>query len=120
MDRVAGPHVIIVEDHRVLAEGLAGVLAARGFSTEAITGNGVADLSRLLAVVHGAPTARPVVLIDLRLGDGLDGSTFVAPLVDHGAAVLVLTGWSTDLQAARCLASGALGVLRKSLSVEEL
>jgi DNA-binding NarL/FixJ family response regulator len=61
------------------------------------------------------------VLLDLDLGisDG-DGTSLIRPLTGGGCRVLVVTG-STDLARwGRCLEEGAVGVVAKSLSLDDL
>ena len=102
--------VLIVEDHTLLADGLADALRREGLDAEA-TGGPTAE-----AVVETARRLRPdVVLLDLLLGDEIGLSLpLVGPLLETGARVLVLTGVSDVAVLGSCLEAGACGVLSKN------
>ena len=106
--------VLIVEDHRLLADGLVAALCRAGIASQALYP------TRLVDVVHAMNQHRPaLVLLDLDLGmpDG-DGATAVPLLVDAGADVLLLTG-SRDRDAlARCLEHGARAVVSKAETLD--
>ncbi|MGH9103315.1 MAG: response regulator [Acidimicrobiales bacterium] len=108
----------MVDDHRVMAEGLAAVLSAQGWRVNVLTGDAVSDLPAILRLVDLADS--PVVLLDLQLGRGVDGLDYIEPLAALGAAVIVVSGFAGDIDAARCLERGAACVLRKSLTVGDL
>ena len=106
--------VLLVDDHASFRQSLALLLA----------------LEPDLAVVGQAgslATARPqlagvdVAILDLDLPDGI-GLTLIDELVaaSPGAAVLILTGSTNRLDAARAAEVGASGLLHKSTGVEEI
>jgi DNA-binding NarL/FixJ family response regulator len=111
-----GIEVLIVEDHRLLADGLTAALCRRGIESCAVYPTRVAD------VVETACRLRPsLVLLDLDLGliDG-DGSNAVPPLADAGMYTVLLTG-SRDRDAlARCLEGGAQGVISKAGTLDDV
>lgn len=110
MDR---QRVLIIEDHHLLGQVLCAALAEEGYTAEATDGSEMADV--LSDVVPGT-----VVLLDLQLADGQDGSALVAPLRELGASVLILTG-SPDVAAmGRALDAGALDVLDKAMPFAHL
>jgi DNA-binding NarL/FixJ family response regulator len=107
---------VLIDDHQLLAQSLALALGLEGMDSS------VADLldreALLREVVDGPPA---LVLLDLDLGGVIgDGVDLVAPLVDAGCRVLVVSG-STDLdQVCRALEAGAAGVVGKTAPFERL
>jgi DNA-binding NarL/FixJ family response regulator len=107
--------ILIVEDHRVVGEGLEAALRINGFAP-VLSACESAEL-----VMDEARTLAPdLVILDLQLdkvGDGLD---LIRPLVTLGAAVLVLTGVTDRIRLALCLEAGAIGVVSKAGSFTRL
>ncbi|MBY8849077.1 response regulator transcription factor [Saccharothrix longispora] len=106
--------VVLVEDHRLVAEAL-GLAWADAVDVEVVATAGsiaaaVADVRRLLP---------DVVLLDRRLPDG-DGLEAVGLFGEAGARVLVLTGEVTVSVAARAAECGAAGLVSKSARLDEL
>jgi DNA-binding NarL/FixJ family response regulator len=108
--------VLIVDDHGVLADGLAMALEAEGL-TASVHVPASAD-----AILEAAAMEQPrLVLLDLDLGlDRRSGVDLVGPLHDLGPEVLVLTGSSDRLVHARCLEAGAAGVASKADPFDKL
>jgi len=101
--------VLIVEDHRVVGEGLEAALRVNGFAP-VLSACESAD-----AVMEEARTLAPdLVLLDLQLDKGGDGYDLIRPLVALGATVVVLTGVTDRIQLALCLEAGAIGVVSKA------
>ena len=112
--RDASRRVLIVEDHRLLADALALGLQGRGLPCR------VAALGELPQVVEQAIEWRPtLVLLDLDLGvvDGLD---LVDGMRSTGARVLVVSGCRDEGRLAAAVALGAVGWVSKSGPFEEL
>jgi DNA-binding NarL/FixJ family response regulator len=122
--------VLLCDDHAVVRAGLRALLS----STEGIDVVGeAAGGEEVLATVT---RLRPdVVLMDLQLGDGMDGVTAIRRITATGTArgtaapgeperaaprVLVLTMFDTDADIARALAAGATGYLLKAERPESL
>jgi len=106
---------MLVDDHRFLAEVLATRLAALGH--EPI----VVDLSQSILEQADNCTAGGVVVLDLQLGEDVpSGEEYIAPLVERGCQVLVLSGVTEPHAFARCLELGATGVLEKTTDFESL
>jgi len=106
--------VLIVEDHRLLADALALALSGRGLHCT------VARLTGAASVIDQAVALRPeLVLLDLDLGvaDGLD---LIGSLRATGARVLVVSSCSNEAQLAAAVALGAVGWVTKSGPFEEL
>lgn len=108
--------VFLVDDHPVVRAGLAALLAGERVDIVGQAGSG----EEALALV---PHARPdVVLMDLRLGSGLDGVT-TTELLLAGAeppVVLILTTYDTDADILRAVEAGAAGYLLKDARPETL
>lgn len=108
--------VLVVDDHPVLRDGLAAILANQTDMTmvgEARDGNEAIERFRAL---------RPdVTLMDLQM-PGTNGVDAIAAIrAEHpGARIIVLTTYSGDVQAVRALKAGAAGYLLKSSLRTEL
>ncbi|MFJ4925670.1 response regulator [Streptomyces sp. NPDC088736] len=110
--------VLLCDDHAVVRAGLLALLdSAPGVEVvgEAGTGEEALALSAKL---------RPdVVLMDLQLGDGIDGvetTRRLAAAPGEGPRVLVLTTYDTDADVSRAIGAGATGYLLKAERPEEL
>jgi DNA-binding NarL/FixJ family response regulator len=109
--------VLLVDDHPVVRAGLRTLLDASGrieVVGEAGTGEDGVRLARDL---------RPdVVLMDLRLGGGLDGVGATAALgrLDPAPRVLILTTYDTDADILRAVEAGAAGYLLKDADTDDL
>ncbi|RNL80184.1 DNA-binding response regulator [Nocardioides marmorisolisilvae] len=108
--------VVIVDDHQLLAESVALALSALGVETA------VFDLPRAASKLTSILALTPdLVLLDLDLGQGIaEGLALVAPLVDGGCRVLVVTAWMDPEAIGAALADGAVGVVDKSAPLEHL
>jgi DNA-binding NarL/FixJ family response regulator len=111
--------LLLCDDHAVVRAGLRALLSsADGMEVVGEAGSG----EEALAV---AARVRPdVVLMDLQLGDGMDGVTATHRLSSAGAdgapRVLVLTTFDTDADITRAIEAGATGYLLKAERPEEL
>jgi DNA-binding NarL/FixJ family response regulator len=108
--RTDSASVLIVEDHALLADGLAVSLRRVGIVAE------VADGTSCASIVDAARRLRPdVVLLDLVLGDDLGLSVPIIPeLRATGARVLMLTGVTDPVLLGSCIEAGASGLVSKS------
>jgi DNA-binding NarL/FixJ family response regulator len=107
---------VLVDDHRLLAQTMALALGLEGIDCS------VAELDDRASLVGGIIDGPPaLVLLDLDLGEVIgDGADLVAPLVEAGCRVLVVSGSSDVEQVARALAAGAAGVVRKDAPFDVL
>ena len=108
-------HILLVEDHPIVRDGLKRLLAAEPDHTvqEETTGRGA--IARVRA-------RRPdLVILDLNLPD-MAGLDVLARLIRHDASlpVLVLTMHSEPIYAQRALEAGAKGYLSKGAAPDEL
>jgi two-component system nitrate/nitrite response regulator NarL len=102
--------VLIVEDHALLADGLAASLRRTGVRAE------VAEALSTEVILETASRLRPdVVLLDLVLGDEVGLAVpLVGRLCETGARVLVLTGVTDPALLGSCIEAGAAGLMSKS------
>jgi two-component system, NarL family, nitrate/nitrite response regulator NarL len=111
------PRVLIVEDQKILAETLALALGLNGFKrVQVVDDLTVEGVNRLAAEFKPE-----VALLDLHLDEAGMSLPMIAPLVGHGARVLVLTPirHRTDLLA-ECLEAGASGLFDKADTFDHL
>ena len=109
--------VLIVDDHPVVRAGLRAMLdAAPGIAVVGDAPNG----DRIAELV-GA-TSPDLVLMDLRMGDGVDGveATRIVTALPDGPPVLVLTVYDTDQDILRAIEAGATGYLLKDTPADVL
>lgn len=110
--------ILLCDDHAVVRAGLLALLD----STPDIEVVGEAGTGEE-ALALSAKLDPDVVLMDLQLGDGIDGvettRRLTAPPGD-GPHVLVLTTYDTDADITRAIAAGATGYLLKAERPEEL
>ncbi|MGC5012731.1 response regulator [Streptosporangium sp. DT93] len=109
-------HVMIVDDHPVVREGLRGMLEADPGITV------VGEASSGDEAVVRAGTIRPdVILMDLRMPDGDGVSATSRILADRPESrVIVLTTYETDTDIVRAVEAGAAGYLLKDTSRADL
>ncbi|MGR3931912.1 response regulator [Streptomyces sp. BRA346] len=120
--------LLLCDDHAVVRAGLLALLSSTaGIEVVGEAGSGEEALAM-------AARLRPdVVLMDLQLGDGMDGVEATRRLASGAAApgtgpapeepaprVLVLTMFDTDADIARAIGAGATGYLLKAERPEEL
>lgn len=102
--------VLLVDDHRLLAETVAAALRASGVEVD------VADLSDRAALISGVRDDPPdLVLLDLELGGVIgDGATLVRPFVQAGSRVLLVSAATAQDRVAAGIEQGAVGHVPKS------
>ncbi|MEU1804452.1 response regulator transcription factor [Streptomyces sp. NPDC019937] len=115
--------LLLCDDHAVVRAGLLALLSSTaGIEVVGEAGSGEEALAM-------AARVRPdVVLMDLQLGDGMDGVEATRRLASGAGAVpeeaaprvLVLTMFDTDADIARAIEAGATGYLLKAERPEEL
>ena len=107
--------IAIVDDHPVLAEGLAGVLVGFGIEARAIP---AISIESVIAQLEEAPPT--VALVDYHLGELGTSEPIMRAMWLRGVKTVVLTGDFSDLTRSRCLEAGAAGVLSKGTSTGEI
>lgn len=109
--------LLLADDHPVVRAGLRAVLDAEP-DFEIVDEVATAED----AVARTAAGGIDVVLMDLRFGDGMDGSAATATITARADApqVLVLTTYDTDADILAAVEAGAAGYLLKDAPPEEL
>lgn len=108
--------VIMIEDHELLAQTLQVNLKAENVDVVQVWSD---DRDDLLSQAKGH--APGLLLLDFDLGPDV-GVAFglISPLRDAGLDVVMLTGEQNPLMLAQCLEEGAIGVINKTVSFDEL
>jgi len=108
--------VIMIEDHELLAQSLQATLKAEDVDVVRVWSD---DRENLLA--QATANAPGLLLLDFDLGEHI-GVAFglIEPLSEAGLDVVMLTGERNRLMLAQCLEEGAVGVIDKSVSFDEL
>ncbi|AQZ62159.1 response regulatory protein [[Actinomadura] parvosata subsp. kistnae] len=109
--------LFLVDDHPVVRAGLVALLG--GEDDIEIVGEAAGADEALRGIAAHRPD---VVLMDLQLGDGIDGveATRRIRALPAPPQVLVLTTYETDADVLRAVAAGATGYLLKVCPPEEL
>jgi two-component system, NarL family, nitrate/nitrite response regulator NarL len=107
--------IVLVEDHGLIAQTVSAALHANGVEVAVINAPSTPDL--VAAVMEERPT---LVLLDLDLGDGHDSMHAIGPLRDAEIPVVMLTGVSDPIRRAECVRAGAVGILDKGGSFQDL
>ncbi|MCA9950803.1 MAG: response regulator transcription factor [Anaerolineales bacterium] len=109
-------HILLVDDHPVVREGLAGLLAGQAdFEVVGLAADGTT------AVQLHESLQPDVTLMDLRM-PGLDGVGAIEAIKEKrpSAHILVLTTYDSDADIVRAVEAGATGYLLKDTPREEL
>ncbi|MET9559251.1 response regulator transcription factor [Streptomyces tauricus] len=109
--------LLVCDDHAVVRAGLLALLDSEP-DIEVVGQAGTGEEALALA----ARLTPDVVLMDLQLGEGMDGVATTRRLTGGSAAphVLVLTTYDTDADITRAIEAGATGYLLKAERPEEL
>lgn len=107
--------VLLVEDHELLADSVAAALTVEGYD---VVRPPTLDTEAIVAAAEEAPVQ--VALVDLRLGDEATALPLIPQLRDAGAAVLMVTGETDQVALAECVEAGAIGLVHKSVALDEL
>ncbi|MDQ3763846.1 MAG: response regulator transcription factor [Actinomycetota bacterium] len=108
------PTVLIVDDHELFSCALVIALGTRGLRARQLTPG------ELLARLDQPAPPGGLVLLDLDLGDNVDGAQLVGPLRRAGWRILVITGTTDEPHIAAAVAAGAVGWVPKTAPFNEL
>lgn len=108
--------LLIVDDHPLAREGLRAVLTAAGFD---VIGDAVDGAS---AVERAAELQPDLILMDVRLGPGIDGleATRRITALEHTPRILMLTLHDDPAYVREALLAGASGYVLKDTGIDEL
>jgi DNA-binding NarL/FixJ family response regulator len=113
---MSAARILVVDDHALAREGLKAILRAAGYDV-------VAEAACGADAVAAARELRPdVVLLDIRLGDGMDGLQAAAAIrdLDLGVRVIMLTLHDAPGYVRAALEAGAAGYVLKDTGLAEL
>ena len=108
--------ILIVDDHPVVREGLAGMIATQpDLEVVGEAGNGVE------AIRQAATLSPDLILMDLQMPT-MDGAVAIRQILQDnpGARVLVLTAFDTDERILHAVEAGAQGYLLKGVPRDDL
>lgn len=108
--------IIIVDDHQLAREGLKAVLSDGAFAVVGEAASGEAAVELVAALTPD------VVLMDVRLGAGIDGLEATRRIAALGlpSKVIMLSLHEMPAYVREALAAGACGYVLKDASIEEL
>jgi DNA-binding NarL/FixJ family response regulator len=106
---------VLLEDHGLLAHTVATALEGRGVDVRIIDPATAGDL--VASITEADPE---LALLDLDLGPRGSSLDLIGPLVASDIPVAIVTGITEPVRHAECVAEGALGIVGKSASFEEL
>ena len=106
--------VLLVDDHELVAETLAVSLRAEGI--DVVRCSSIESDAVLASIDQHHPT---LVVLDLHLG-GRTALPLIAPAIERGSRVVMLTGETDIVRLAECVEAGASGVLSKSAPFDRL
>lgn len=110
-------HVLIVDDHILLAQSLCQIL----IDEELAVSVSVASTGDELMAEVSEAADRTLVLLDLSLSEELgNGLQLIPDLLAAGAVVVVLTGSTDAVTLGECFEAGAVGIIDKALPVERV
>ena len=117
---MSGTTVLLVDDHSLFAQSVQIGLRAAGIPAQRIEPRSAAEI-----VAACSAAAPATVLLDLRLGTGvdgipIDGLDLVAPVTASGCRVVVVTGETGDGVWGTAVERGAVTVLPKDSDLDTL
>ena len=113
---MTSPRILIVDDHQLAREGLSAVLSQGGYDVVGLAASGEEAIE---LATHLTPD---IVLMDVRLGDGIDGLEATRRIVAQGlpSRVIMLTLHETPAYVREALSAGTAGYVLKEAAIEEL
>lgn len=113
---MSGPSILIVDDHQLAREGLRAVLEGDGLNVVAVAETGETAIELVKELTPD------IVLMDVRLGEGIDGleATRRIAALDLPTRVIMLTLHDMPGYIREALAAGAAGYVLKDTAIGDL
>ncbi|KWV91790.1 response regulator transcription factor [Erythrobacter sp. YT30] len=113
---MSGPRILIVDDHQLAREGLRAVLAGDGFDIVGLAETG----EQAIELVQDLKP--DIVLMDVRLGEGIDGLEATRRIAAMGLStrIIMLTLHDMPGYVREALAAGAAGYVLKDTAIGDL
>ncbi|WP_207343726.1 response regulator transcription factor [Arthrobacter sp. E3] len=114
--------ILLVDDHPVVRAGLRAMLTEfEGFTVVAEAPEGGAAIKEVQRL-HALGEPVNLVLMDLQMGDGMDGvsATKAIKLLPDAPPVLILTTYDTDADILAAVEAGASGYMLKDAPPEQI
>lgn len=119
--RAAGPgavagraRLLLVDDHLILAQGLAVALREEGYDVDIAPGLTAPE------ILAAAATGPDVVVLDLHVEGEATSLTVIGPVAEVGPRVIVLTAEKDPALLGACLEAGAWAVITKDERLEKI
>ncbi|HEX4906562.1 MAG TPA: response regulator transcription factor [Acidimicrobiales bacterium] len=109
--------IVIVDDHTLIAEALALALRGSDLPSVAVVPPSGDDAALLERIGERRPA---LVLLDIHLDGDRVGIPLIAPLLEQGLSVIVLTASRDPILLAACIRAGAQGLVDKAQPFAEL
>lgn len=116
MADMTASRILIVDDHQLAREGLSAVLSQGGYDIVGLAASGE-------EAIELATRLEPdIVLMDVRLGAGIDGLEATRRIIAKGlnCRVIMLTLHETPAYVREALSAGAAGYVLKEAAIEDL
>lgn len=109
-------HILVIDDEEAVRLSIQRSLEHLGYTVDAAS-NGAEGI----VLFRGAPSRYSLVILDMMMPK-MPGDEVFRRLreIDHGARVLIASGYSSENRARRILDEGGLGYIQKPFAVDEL
>ncbi len=105
----------IVDDHRLMLDGLSTWLTTRAEDLDVVIA-----VTEFRSLIRHPEFPVDVVLLDIDLGDDVPASAKIVELSAAGVAVVVVSTFSDPRRVRECVSAGALGYVPKSENADEM
>ena len=105
-------HIIVIDDHEIIATGCQGEFAKAGLPWSVIWARGLSDIDW--------PEGRTLAVLDLRLNDGSRPAEIIAELSRRSIPVVVYTSGEDPKRIREAIAAGVMAIVNKTAPIEEL
>lgn len=107
--------VAIVDDHRLMLDGLSTWLTARAEDLDVVIA-----VTRFRELIRHPQFPVDVVLLDIDLGDDVPAGAKIVELCAAGVAVVVVSTFTDPRRVRECVSAGALGYVPKSENADDM